>query len=575
LFQKSNSYPQQKSIYGVLHAWIIATVFVFFSLYFLSVAMTILSPIIISTYDGDLAITEMDVINAMHGHLLLGPYSRVGFHHPGPLFSYLTVPLYSLLGVTGILITALCIHFISVVTILVCSLRAAGKKFFLCNALFIALLLYSKPQGFFLSYWCPFVTVLAFGAFVFVCLQLSRGSLRALPYIVIAGSFLCQEHVLYVPVVAICFFLCAWIYCAYNSGELRKQKLVFYASASLAFVLWLPVLYQQFFFHDGNISKIVQYFMSAPFMHPPVKEIIRVVFMSIALIPQAFWHFLGNPVVSFTIVGFDHLSLAPNIFITVGFIQCVAAALGFIIFRRHTDRYVASIGILLAALLGIALVSLYNIREPFIRHYLVTWISILSLLSLSCLALFFFLIPFARLLPVHLRRSAAVRLPALKVLGGVLVLALLCAVLIQSMPPFYWFNKQTMGKKVTVTNPLCETVYQFLAARKEKPLIFVDGSAWVTAAEIVSYVHRKNVPFYINNEMLSVFGSQFKKSGGEPVDTVYITNCEQPLQNGLELIVMSDKGLDGELKPIKIYAYYVRKGIRSQFNFDTRHIEFP
>ena len=46
----------------------------------------------------DYAIQELAVQEAARAHRLLGPYSRFGFNHPGPMLFYANVPAYLLLG---------------------------------------------------------------------------------------------------------------------------------------------------------------------------------------------------------------------------------------------------------------------------------------------------------------------------------------------------------------------------------------------------------------------------------------------------------------------------------------------
>jgi 4-amino-4-deoxy-L-arabinose transferase-like glycosyltransferase len=50
------------------------------------------------TTTADLAITELYTSVAAQGRLLVGPYSRFGWHHPGPLYFYLQAPVYALAG---------------------------------------------------------------------------------------------------------------------------------------------------------------------------------------------------------------------------------------------------------------------------------------------------------------------------------------------------------------------------------------------------------------------------------------------------------------------------------------------
>src|SRR5580765_82341 len=48
--------------------------------------------------DADIAVNELYVELATKGQLLVGPYSRFGWHHPGPLYFYVVAPFYALAG---------------------------------------------------------------------------------------------------------------------------------------------------------------------------------------------------------------------------------------------------------------------------------------------------------------------------------------------------------------------------------------------------------------------------------------------------------------------------------------------
>ena len=43
----------------------------------------------------DIALTELFTREAAHGRLIVGPYSRFGWHHPGPTCFYLLAPFYA------------------------------------------------------------------------------------------------------------------------------------------------------------------------------------------------------------------------------------------------------------------------------------------------------------------------------------------------------------------------------------------------------------------------------------------------------------------------------------------------
>src|SRR5689334_7708759 len=67
----------------------------------------------------DLAVGESYTILASQGRLLVGPYSRFSWHHPGPIYFYLLAPFYKALGsrTIGLEVGALAIN--------MCSMAAA------------------------------------------------------------------------------------------------------------------------------------------------------------------------------------------------------------------------------------------------------------------------------------------------------------------------------------------------------------------------------------------------------------------------------------------------------------------
>ncbi len=70
----------------------------------------------------DLGIIELYTLRAARAEQLVGPYSRFGFHHPGPLLFYLLAPLYAISGRAA---GALCISAIAINLTSVCVLLSA------------------------------------------------------------------------------------------------------------------------------------------------------------------------------------------------------------------------------------------------------------------------------------------------------------------------------------------------------------------------------------------------------------------------------------------------------------------
>jgi hypothetical protein len=75
----------------------------------------------------DGAILEIYTLEALKGKLLLGPYSRFGWHHPGPLYFYLEAPWYWLSGrhTAGMQAGALVINLAALATVAWAAARRA------------------------------------------------------------------------------------------------------------------------------------------------------------------------------------------------------------------------------------------------------------------------------------------------------------------------------------------------------------------------------------------------------------------------------------------------------------------
>ena len=127
---------------------------------------------------GDAALLELSTRNVFSKGILLGPYSRFLFFHPGPMYFQLRYPVYSLFGqrnyslaiATG-LIQVLCIFFAME------SARKAGK----CSALLavsIALHFLSTDKSVWLSEWNPYIVTLPFMLFVVSSAAFASGRFR-------------------------------------------------------------------------------------------------------------------------------------------------------------------------------------------------------------------------------------------------------------------------------------------------------------------------------------------------------------------------------------------------------------
>src|SRR5207249_6849396 len=106
------------------------------------------------------AVLELYTLRATQGLQLTGPYSRFGWHHPGPIYFYLLAPLYAASGhdPVSLQITALLIALVSTVTLLVVALRCEVRSVGYSAAALISMFVASPGTGFFVNTWNPFVT---------------------------------------------------------------------------------------------------------------------------------------------------------------------------------------------------------------------------------------------------------------------------------------------------------------------------------------------------------------------------------------------------------------------------------
>src|SRR3954469_12226727 len=145
----------------------------------------------------DLAVTETYTILAAHGRLLLGPYSRFSWHHPGPIYFYALVPFYRLLGgaTVGLDLGALVLNVCCTALALVVACSARPRS--LCVAACAALLLFAvRFPAAWTSVWNPHAVVIPLMALVTCVMAVVAGAGPAtLIAVAVLSSLAAQTHV--------------------------------------------------------------------------------------------------------------------------------------------------------------------------------------------------------------------------------------------------------------------------------------------------------------------------------------------------------------------------------------------
>ena len=130
----------------------------------------------------------------------IGPYSRDGWHHPGPALFYALALPYRLFGRDGAALTvgAVLINAVSVGAMGVLARRRGGTGLMLATLVGCGLLLQALGPTFLATPWNVYVTVLPYGVLLYLMWAVVRDERWALPWATVVTTFLMQTHVGYV-----------------------------------------------------------------------------------------------------------------------------------------------------------------------------------------------------------------------------------------------------------------------------------------------------------------------------------------------------------------------------------------
>ena len=206
-----------------------------------------------------------------HHWLLLGPFSRFGWFHPGPALYYLLAVPYRLTGSSSgsLAFAALCINGGAVLGITLIARRRGGLPLLLITSVFVLLLVRTLGAQFQRDPWNPYVTLLPFLLLLFVAWSIACADRWALPVGAGVGSFLVQTHVGYalvVTVVVIAGVVGLVVTERARHEECQRQSRwrswwpTLAITGAVLFVFWLPVAVQQFTQDPGNVSQLVDFF---------------------------------------------------------------------------------------------------------------------------------------------------------------------------------------------------------------------------------------------------------------------------------------------------------------------------
>jgi len=212
---------------------------------------------------GDLAIIELATRDVGHHQVLLGPYSRFGWHHPGPAMFLLLAAPYRLVGArsSGLLLGAVLVNIAAsggVIVAVACERAGRALRWALPV---LGLLFAAEGAERLRDPWNPSLAIVPLALFVLAAWRLAAGGRWWLPVVLGVGSAVVQTHVGFLLTVAAVLAVASGLGLrAVGWSSLRRPAL---AGAVAVVALWALPAWEQLTRHPGNATLAARYFWAA------------------------------------------------------------------------------------------------------------------------------------------------------------------------------------------------------------------------------------------------------------------------------------------------------------------------
>jgi hypothetical protein len=470
----------------------------------------------------DIAVTELYVQLAGKGRLLDGPYSRFGWHHPGPLYFWLQVPFYELSGRrgTGLYAGALALNFAALAVLAWVLLRTGDGL--LTLAILVAWLLFAWRDRFVVSSpWTGHIPVIPMMTFVVLAAAVASGRRWMLLWLVFFGSLMTQSHVALIPVVAALTTVALVTLIARARGREALPGPAIHLSLWLFALLWLLPIAEQLAHEPGNLARLWNFFVASD--HAGKSVTTAFLAWSYALVgvlrPDVYTPYGGH-------FELTHLGWG----ITVAVAELLALA--FIGLRATGDGLPFQRALARMALLAnvVALWSITHIQGDIVDHE-IYWIAPLGAMNLAIIA------------------AAAVRTfgpGARRRFGPHGEIALATTVLLACVyVGFRDFDRliafESNRPKDRVITTTHATVQQYLSSNQIQKPLFRIGDAWDVAAAVLLRLHASEVPFAVEDSAIVMFTETFSAHGDEDAIITIGRPSGQQTAGGREVGVVQEE----------------------------------
>jgi hypothetical protein len=427
----------------------------------------------------DIAITELYTREAAHGRLLVGPYSRFGWHHPGPFLFYALAPAYSIGGSNTAALHAGAL----ILTLVVAAgvwIVAADTGALPATLLAGVGLLVVRLPALAASPWNPHAVVLPALALVAAAAGAAAGRSELLPMVALLASFLAQTDVALVPFVA-----------ALVVVSLRRATRSNVAAASVVAVLaWALPVVEELRHRPGNLTQLWRFFASDG--HPHVTFSTALATWADALTaPFRPGFALAHGEVLTPEPSAAHIVLAASL--------VAGTVIAALVARQRRDRSLAWFAG--AALLSsaVALWSATRIEGEVSDHF-AFWMAAIGIADLATVV---------ALLPVRARvvRAAAIAAATLVAIAGLREV------------------QRAAGGTFAITADapsapnFAASIRQYLGTHHViRPLFRIDQDQWWLAAAILLELDREGVVYAVEDDWKTMFPDRFAPNGSEDAE---------------------------------------------------------
>jgi hypothetical protein len=314
----------------------------------------------------------------------LGPFSRDGWHHPGPAMYVLLAVPYRLLGSTAsaLDVGALVINGASVVGMAVIARRRGGLAPAVLTLVGCALVMRSFGPDEVRLPWNPYVTLLPYALLVFLTWAMTCRDRWALPLAVGVASFLAQSHIGYVALAApLLAFGAAWLV-----GSVLRQRREEGSTASLGplvrpvlvalavgTVMWMPPLVEEITGDPGNLTRAWEWFRGGGTHAEPARGYLlgwRLVTSQYGVPPE--WLFGERPLAGVAEPGYLYDPMAPVLLVLV------AGAL-YLLWRSRPEGSGHLVAVWLAASVAGVVATARTVGPVY--EYRVGWVRVLGMVA--------------------------------------------------------------------------------------------------------------------------------------------------------------------------------------------------